>query len=94
MQFKKVSILHNMLELSTTGNVFQFEGEYYRQKSGMAMGSSFSPIMSNIFVEYFETELLPDVTQRKWLRYVMIFLSRGLIMKILTIFSIFLIIFI
>ena len=63
-------IFIELLELSTTGNVFQFEGKYYRQKSGMAMGSSLSPIMSNIFMEYFETELLPNITQKKWLRYV------------------------
>ena len=63
-------IFVELLKLSTTENVFRFEDEYYKQKHGMAMGSSLSPIMSNIFMEYFETELLPNITQKKWLRYV------------------------
>ena len=36
----------------------------------MTMGSSLSPILSNLFMEYFETELLPTITDKTWLRYV------------------------
>jgi hypothetical protein len=48
------------------------EDRFYQQKSGMAMGSSLSPVISNIFVEHFE-QLALDLAPHKpamWLRYV------------------------
>ena len=36
----------------------------------MAMGSSLSPILSNIFMEFYESELLPQIGNIHWLRYV------------------------
>ena len=36
----------------------------------MAMGSSLSRILSNLFMEYFETQILPTITHIEWLRYV------------------------
>ena len=67
----KVAFL-NTIELCTENNVFQFEGDYYRQRFGVAMGSPLSPVLANIFMEMFETELLTNVTGRPllWLRYV------------------------
>ena len=50
------------------------------------MGSSLASIMSNIFVLYFETELLLYISQRNGLDMLMIFVFHCLIMKILTIF--------
>ena len=34
------------------------------------MGPSLSPILSNIFIEYYESELLPQLGNIQWLRYV------------------------
>ena len=34
------------------------------------MGNSLSPILSNLFMEYFETQLVTSITDIKWLRYV------------------------
>jgi hypothetical protein len=48
------------------------DNKFFQQKGGMAMGSSVSPIVSNIFMENFEQFAL-DSAQHKpllWLRYV------------------------
>ena len=37
---------------------FVFQGQYYEQIEGAAMGSPLSPIVANIFMEYFETKAL------------------------------------
>ena len=34
------------------------------------MGSPLSPVLCNIFMEYFESELLSTISNIKWLRYV------------------------
>ena len=62
----------NLIRLCTENNVFQFEGDYYRQRFGVAMGSPLSPVLANIFMEMFETELLTSLTGRPllWVRYV------------------------
>ena len=65
-----IEMLIDLIEICIKDSVFEFNNEFYRQKHGMAMGSSLSPILSNIFMEYFETELLPTITDKKWLRYV------------------------
>jgi hypothetical protein len=51
---------------------FQFEDKFYQQKDGMAMGSSLTPAVSSILLEYFE-KLSLDKTDFKptiWLRSV------------------------
>jgi hypothetical protein len=56
--------------LSTT--YFVYQGQFYRQKQGAAMGSPVSPIVANLYMEDFEkaalesAEHLPDL----WRRYV------------------------
>ena len=50
---------------------FSFQGQFYEEVEGSAMGSSVSPIIGNIYVEYFEQNLkychpLP----RLWHRFV------------------------
>jgi hypothetical protein len=44
---------------------------FYQQKSGMAMGSSLYPVISNIFMEHFEQLVLDSVPHKPamWLRY-------------------------
>ena len=63
-------ILIDLVNICVTNNVFECNGRYYKQKYGMAMGSSLSPILSNLFMKYFESELVPNILNIKWLRYV------------------------
>ena len=63
-------ILIDLVSVCVTNNVFECNGRYYKQKYGMAMGSSLSPILSNLFMEYFESELVRNILNIKWLRYV------------------------
>ena len=65
----------DLLHVLTSYNQFNFDGTYYRQTSGVPMGSSLSPAMSNIFMEHFETSLMDDIIPANmkplfWMRYV------------------------
>lgn len=55
-----------------TSTYFQFQGEFYEQTSGAAMGSPISPIIANIFMEHFENETLRKARFKPstWFRYV------------------------
>ena len=55
--------------------VFSFQGKFYTQLHGAAMGSPCLPVVANIFMEYFEKralgpELPMSFTINTWLRYV------------------------
>lgn len=68
-----VSTFIKLIELCLTDNVFQSpNGSYYRQRFGLAMGNSLSAVLSNLFMEYFETEILPTIPDhpKTWFRYV------------------------
>jgi hypothetical protein len=63
---------NGVLDVYVTTTYFLVEDRFYQQKKGMAMGSSLSLVVSNIFVEYFDNFNL-DSTQYKpsiWLRHV------------------------
>jgi len=47
-QFRK------LLELALTDSYFRFDGKIYKQVEGLAMGSSLSPLVANIFLCNFE----------------------------------------
>ena len=51
-----MSIQHiiNLLEFSLNSTSFVFQGQYYQQMEGAAMGSPLSPIVANIFMEQFQ----------------------------------------
>ena len=55
-----MSIKHiiNLLEFCLNSTSFVFQGQYYQQLEGAAMGSPLSPIVANIFMEQFEKEAL------------------------------------
>ena len=51
--------------------IFSFQGQFYEQVEGTAMGSPVSPIVANLYVEHFEkTALRTAIPPRLWLRYV------------------------
>ena len=43
-----------LVELCLRSTYFSFQGQIYEQTEGVAMGSPLSPIVANIFMEYFE----------------------------------------
>ena len=49
-----------LLSLSTKGTVFLFNGNYYRQKDGVAMGSPLGPVLANAFLCHYETKWIED----------------------------------
>ena len=61
-----------MIEQILTMNNFKFNGEYYLQIQGMAMGTRMAPSYANIFMGKLETQLLQYTTDRPstWWRYI------------------------
>ena len=51
---------------------FTFNDKFYSQRFGMAMGNPLSPILSNLYMEFFESRILSNILPRgvTWLRYV------------------------
>ena len=62
----------DLIRLVLGDYVFTANEGFYRQKEGLAMESPLSPILGNIFMEYFESQLLKEITPPGliWLRYV------------------------
>ena len=62
----------SLVKVCVENTSFQFKHKFFKQKFGMAMGSPLSPILANIFMEYFETELMENVQNKPlmWVRYV------------------------
>ena len=61
-----------LIKLCVEGTGFTFEGSYYKQAFGMSMGCPLSPVLANLYMEYFETRLLSKIkaSNIKWFRYV------------------------
>ena len=61
-----------LLELTLTNCIFCFNTKFYKQLQGGAMGSPVSPVIANIYMEYFESlSILSCPTLIKWwFRYV------------------------
>ncbi|XP_011858392.1 PREDICTED: uncharacterized protein LOC105555949, partial [Vollenhovia emeryi] len=66
------STLFPLIEHCLNSTYIQFEGEFYEQTTGAAMGSPISPIIANIFMEHCENEILKKTPQKPstWFRYV------------------------
>ena len=60
------------LEFCPTHTYFLFQGKYYEQVQGAAMGSPISPLIANIFMEEFEVKALNSFPYPPslWLRFV------------------------
>ena len=63
-----------LLKLCVDATIFAFEGQVYKQRFGVAMGSPLSPILANLcleFIEEYYIKLLPDnIKPVFWVRYV------------------------
>ena len=61
-----------LIRLCIVDSKFQFEGKFYKQTFGMQMGNPLSPVLSNIFMEFFENKYLSRIKPPEvvWLRYV------------------------
>ena len=65
--------LKELLETCTQASHFQFNGEFYDQIDGVAMGSPLGPLFANVFMSNFERkhrQTLTELGVRTWLRYV------------------------
>ena len=60
----------SLLEFCLTNTYFLFQGKYYEQVQGAAMGSPISPLIANIFMEEFEVKALSSTPPPSlWLRF-------------------------
>ena len=48
------------LQIATTNQFFQFDGQLYEQMDGVAMGSPLGPLMANVFMCHLEEKLAGD----------------------------------
>jgi hypothetical protein len=65
--------LLNFLKLVLNNNEFEFDGKYFKQVKGCAMGTPCAPNFANIFMHDLETKLLaqaPGHTPLIWWRYI------------------------
>ena len=73
------NVFIQLIRLCVDCNALSFGSQFYMQKFGMGMGSPLSPILSNLYMEYYESTLLPTISPPNltWFRHVDdIFLSR------------------
>ena len=50
----------SLLELATLDSFFIFDGKYYKQKDGVAMGSPLGPTLANVFLCHFEEQWMSE----------------------------------
>ena len=68
----KVEHITSLLEFCLRTTYFKFQGSFYEQISGAAMGSPISPIVANLFMEDFEVKAINTAKNppKMWKRYV------------------------
>ena len=61
-----------LLRICVSSTYFQYDGEFYKEIHGCAMGSPVSPIICNLYIEDFEQKALASATHPPswWFRYV------------------------
>lgn len=66
--------LYEALELCLNQNYFQFNNKFYKQTSGLAMGSPLSPLLAEIFMSNIEERIFSQSCTKNhiafWFRYV------------------------
>ena len=75
LEERRCILIDNLMENLTfcvETNYFGMGSNIYRQKEGLAMGSPLSPVLANIYMEYFEEMALGSTSLKPsmWLRYV------------------------
>ena len=67
-----IAQITSLLEFCLTNTYSLFQGKYYQQAQGAAMGSPISPLIANIFMEEFEVKALQSFPNPPslWLRFV------------------------
>jgi hypothetical protein len=76
-----VNIIARAVRLILDNNIFLFDGKYYQQIKGIAMGSSFAPTIANLTIGYLEIRLYKKVrkvlgkevelyVRKHWYRYI------------------------
>ena len=69
-----LDVIHDTLELVLNNNYFEFNGQYYLQTPGTAMGTPMAPSYANIFMAALETEMLLNAPNGfiplEWIRYI------------------------
>jgi len=70
--FLSVESIMELLTLCLKTTYFSYEDHFYQQNDGAAMGSPISPVMANIYMEFFEQEAITSAQTKPdiWLRYV------------------------
>ena len=68
----KVEHITSLLEFCLKTTYFQFQGSFYEQINGAAMGSPISPIVANLFMEEFEVRAIQTAKNppKMWKRFV------------------------
>ena len=68
----KVEHITSLLEFCLNTTYFQFQGSFYEQINGAAMGFPISPIVANLFMEDFEVKAIQTAKNptKMWKRYV------------------------
>ena len=67
-----IAQITSLLEFCLTHTYFLFQGKYYQQTQGAAMGSPISPLIANIFMKEFEVKALQSFPNPPslWLSFV------------------------
>lgn len=67
-----VHTIISLIKLCVLDSNFESNGKFYMQKFGMGMGNPLSPVSSNLYIEFFERDILPKIIPNKaiWHRYV------------------------
>ena len=65
-------VIIELIKLCIKDCKFEFNSKYYAQKFGMAMGNPLSPVLSNLYMEFFESRILCNILPPNviWYRYV------------------------
>ena len=61
----------DLIKLIGENSVFTFNGKIYKQIFGLSMGNSLSPVLANLYMEFFEMKILRKIKSANiyWLRY-------------------------
>ena len=66
----KVKEFIKVAKLCISNIIFEFNGKFYKQSECLITGNPLSPILSDIYMHYFEEKLLKLLNFKCWMRYV------------------------